>query len=72
MERLALSKLTVIKGLGGREFRWRDLEVSQPYLGLVERIVAELDGGQLQSGPGYIARVDELVYGRLADSRRAA
>ena len=72
MERLALSKLTVIKGLGGREFRWRDLEVSQPYLDLVERIVAELDGGQLQSGPAYVARVDELVYGRLADSRLAA
>lgn len=66
MEQLALPKLTVIKGLGGRQFRWRDLAVSQPYLRLVDRVVVELDRGQIQSGASYIQRVDELVYLRLA------
>ena len=66
MEKLALPKLTVIEGLGGREFRWRDLPCSQPYLQLVDRIVRELDDGRIESGPSYTARVDELVYQRLA------
>lgn len=66
MEALALPKLKVIKGLGGRAFRWKDLPCSQPYLKLVDRIVGELDRGLIQSGPTYLDRVDDLVYNRLA------
>lgn len=66
MEALALPKLTVIKGLGGRQFRWRDLECSKPLLPVVDKIVAELDGGLIESGPSYYDRVDELVYGLVS------
>lgn len=42
MEARAMPKLTKLKGLGGRAFRWRDLPCAQPFLAEVDRIVAEM------------------------------
>lgn len=42
MEARALPRLTTIKGLGGREFRWRDLECAAPYLGAVDAVVGAM------------------------------
>jgi hypothetical protein len=42
MEERALPKLTTLKGLGGRAFRWRELPCAQPFLAEVDRIVGEM------------------------------
>lgn len=42
IEARALPELTTIKGLGGREFRWRDLPCAQPFVEAADRIAAEL------------------------------
>lgn len=40
MEARAIPELTAIKGLGGRQFRWRDLDCAAPYLAAVDGIAA--------------------------------
>ena len=42
MEARALPKLTKLKGLGGRAFRWRDLDCAEPFLAEVDAIVAAM------------------------------